>query len=316
MALDRLLNHHSQSRLDITLDLLLSDASLPKLARNYLISCKVENKSQKYLRLIRDVLSRFLSNRDPLSITRDDIRLYLLTLHESGFKPTSVHIHYRTIKTFYNWLIGEEIISKNPMQNMDPPKLPRPVILPFTLKDIGNLFTLCAGRSFLEIRNNAIFCLFLDTGIRLEEMSRLKLIDVDFDSESVNIMGKGSKGRKVRIGKSARRALLKYLLARGDDSWPELWLTEEHRPLTKNGVDILVKRYCRAAVVSGARPSAHTFRHTAAINYLRNGGDQFTLQIMLGHSSLEMTRRYVSSLGADDMFKIHQTASPLDKMLK
>ncbi len=157
-------------------------------------------------------------------------------------------------------------------------------------------------------------CRIADTGVRLEEMSRIKLDDVNFDNETIRIMGKGSKGRVVRIGKTTQKALLKYLLARGNNC-ASLWVSQQGNPMCREGIKIIVRRYCKVAVVSGARPSAHTFRHTCAINFLRNGGDIFSLQIMLGHSSLEMTRRYVSTLNAEDMIRQHIKASPVDNLL-
>lgn len=126
--------------------------------------------------------------------------------------------------------------------------------------------------------------------------------------------------RKLELGvnksitlKTARKALFKYLLSRRDQL-PCLWVTEERRVMTKEGIKTAVERLCKRAVITDARPGAHTFRHTAAINYLRNGGGEFTLQMMLGHSTLQMTRRYVSSLSAEDMFRVHEQASPVDNM--
>jgi len=76
----------------------------------------------------------------------------------------------------------------------------------------------------------------------------------------------------------------------------------------------MVRRLCKWAKITGVKIGPHTFRHTAAINYLRNGGSEFTLQIMLGHTSLEMTRRYVMALGIEDMARVHEKASPVDNM--
>ena len=71
---------------------------------------------------------------------------------------------------------------------------------------------------------------------------------------------------------------------------------------------------CHRAGITDARPGPHAFKHTAAISYLRNGGGEFTLQIMLGHSILQMTKHYVSSLGAEDMISAHKLASPVDNL--
>jgi len=199
------------------------------------------------------------------------------------------------------------------MQNIKPPKIPKKIIKPFSSQDINNLLLLCAGNKFLDLRNRAIVLLFLDTGLRLAELASIQLQDIDFDDETIRVLGKGSKERIVRMGKTTQKALLKYILSRRDD-YPCLWLTEERKPLTVEGIQTAIKRLCRRAEITDARPSPHTFRHTAAILYLRNKGDIFTLQNMLGHASLEMTRRYLSSLGADDMIKAHKIASPVDNL--
>jgi len=91
---------------------------------------------------------------------------------------------------------------------------------------------------------------------------------------------------------------------------------EIHEGDTLAGIQMAIKRLCARAGITGAKRGPHTFRHTAAINYLRNGGSEFTLQIMLGHSTLSMTRRYVSTLGEEDLIKAHQLASPVDNLFK
>ena len=187
------------------------------------------------------------------------------------------------------------------------------MVKPFTLHDIEALLRLCSGNRFLDIRNRAVLLLFLDTGLRLSELAGIQLKDLDFDRETVRIMGKGAKERLVRVGKTTQKALLRYLLMR-TDMHPCLWVTEERRPMMCRGIQIMVRKLCARANIIDAKPGPHTFRHTAAINYLRNGGDEFTLQIMLGHSTLQMTRRYVSSLGTEDMIRVHKKASPVDNM--
>lgn len=175
------------------------------------------------------------------------------------------------------------------------------------------MLLLCSGKRFLDVRNKTIILLFLDTGLRLSELASVQLLDINFDSETIKVMGKGAKERVVRIGRQVQEALLQYLLLRSDNH-PCLWITEERRPLNKTGLQTVVKRLCHRAGVTDAKPGPHTFRHTAAIHFLRNGGGEFTLQIMLGNSTLQMIRRYVSSLGAEDMIKAHQKASPVDNM--
>ena len=111
----------------------------------------------------------------------------------------------------------------------------------------------------------------------------------------LKVMGKGNKERLIPVGKHVQRLLWRYInqyrpkSASGNADL--LFLTREGRPLTKDRVEKLMARYGRRAAIGGVRCSPHTLRHTAAVTFLRNGGDVFSLQRMLGHASLEMTRR-------------------------
>lgn len=311
MTVENLLTEKNRSQLNTILGTLLSGKSLSPVARNYLISCKAEGKSGRTVELYSWVLSEFNKNFNPEKATAGDIRLFLLARQESGKKPSTVHIFYRSLKTFYNFLVRERILKESPMLNIRSPKLDKVLIHPFNSQDIDNLMLLCSGNTFLDLRSRAMFLIFLDTGIRLEEMSRIKLSDLNLNNGIIRIMGKGSKERVVRIGLKAQKALLKYLLARKDE-YPNLWLTEERRPMNLTGVKTAVRRYCARAVVSGARPSPHTFRHTFAIRAFEAGAREFEIQSLLGHSTLEMTRRYMSSLNSEKSINAHVKFSPVD----
>jgi len=107
--------------------------------------------------------------------------------------------------------------------------------------------------------------------------------------------------------------LLQYVLAR-DDMHDSLWVTRTRTPMTMFAIQSVVGRLCRRAGVVGTKRGPHTFRHTAAMNFLLNSEDPFALQTMLGHSTLEMTRRYTRSLQEKHMLKVHDKASPVDNM--
>ncbi|HUT02862.1 MAG TPA: site-specific integrase, partial [bacterium] len=99
------------------------------------------------------------------------------------------------------------------------------------------------------------------------------------------------------------------------NGYDSLWLSEERRPMTLDGLKLTICKLCRRAGLKGPRRSAHTFRHTFATNWLRNGGGEFVLQQLLGHSTLTMTRRYVQSLNAEDAAAAHVKYSPVDNLL-
>lgn len=318
MVLDHLLNSTIHIGGLSGLDLLPAQNVLVKLLKSYLIAGTIEGKSPKTLKGYCQTISCFVKSdvaqvSDVHYITAQHIRLFLLSIQQKGVTAFTVSAYYRSLHTFFNWLVAEGFIDQNPMHNIKPPKVPKMVIKPFSAQDIEHLLLLCSGNTFLDTRNRAIILLFLDTGLRLDELSCIGLNSINFDQETIKVMGKGAKERIVRMGKTTQKALLKYLLMR-EDNYPCLWLTEERKPLKRAGVQIAIKRLCHRAEITDAKPGPHSFRHTAAIACLRNGMDIFTLQEMLGHETLEMTRRYTRSLGADDVIRAHRTASPVDKM--
>ena len=159
--------------------------------------------------------------------------------------------------------------------------------------------------------------MFLDTGVRLSELTGLCVSDLLLEEGIARVMGKGQKQRIVPLGKQLIGYLWRYLsFHRPEPLMPKddrVFLTERGQPLKKDRVEHIVKHYGLKAGIKGVRLSPHTFRHTAAVTFLRNGGDVFTLQRMLGHSSLEMTRHYCQVADVD-VKRAHITASPVDNL--
>jgi len=240
------------------------------------------------------------------------IRLFLLKLRETN-SPISVGDYYKAIQRFFNWLKDEQLIVKTPMQNIKPPKKEQRIVKPFSQQDIDNLLLLCSGNHFVNIRNRAIILVFLDTGLRLAELAGIQLNDVDFDRETIKVMGKGAKERVVRAGKTAQKALLKYLLSRHDNH-PCLWVTEEGRPLSKTGVQTTIKRLCYRAEIKDAKWGPHSFRHTFGTQALLNGADIREVQSLLGHSTLKTTLTYVATVNSEQAIKTHRQWSPVDNL--
>lgn len=292
---------------------------LSNAIETYLLSGKVDEKSHETLDTYNIRLSVFvgftmgtgISSLDDLN--SNHIRLFLASLRDRSLKTSTVNAYYRCLHTFFNWCVNEGLSKNFPMNNLRPPKVAKTLIKPFTIEDLQRILMLCSGNSFINIRTRAMVLVLLDTAIRLKELANIQLKDIDFNHETVRIIGKGNKERVVRIGKATQKALLKYLFARGKCDLPGLWLTEEKTQLHHRGVEIALKRLCREAGTS-ARPSPHTFRHTAAINSLRNGANSFEVQVMLGHSTLDTTKRYVASLTSEQVVESHKRFSPVDNL--
>jgi len=275
----------------------------------YLLALKAERRAPNTVQWYKQNLEPFLFllTSEEKAISPRMIREYLIRLGDSGVSPSTVHGAYRSIRAFFNFLEREEILRENPVAKVRPPKMPRTLVKPLSEKEM---------RTFLEaataIRDQAIVILMLDTGLRASEVTSLQLDDVDFQAGRAKIKGKGAKERFVPLGFKTRRALLKYINRYRLENilHGEVFLTKQGNPMRRNCLTLLFRRLSKRA---GLSCSPHKLRHTFAVFYLRNGGDIFTLQSILGHSSLEMVRRY-AYLADGDVQRAHERASPMDRL--
>ena len=295
----------------------LNDGTLEGQLKLFLVTCTVNNLSPRSVEDYSQKVGVFVTFCRTQEIYKlrqvnpSAIRLFLLGIQQRC-KPVSVHGYYGCVCRFFNWLVEEGTLKESPMVRMHPPKVPKQLIQPFKPEHIDRLLTLC-DNSFLGCRNRAIILTFLDTGLRLSELANIQLADIDFDRETIKVMGKGAKERLVRIGKRTQKALLRYILQR-NDTLPCLWLTEERSPLQARGVQQMVERLGKRAGLTNVRCSAHTFRHSFGTASLEHGADIREVQSLLGHSTLSMTLRYVSTVNSEQAVKSHRRFSPVDNM--
>jgi integrase/recombinase XerD len=166
-------------------------------------------------------------------------------------------------------------------------------------------------------RDRAIILMLLDTGLRASELCSLHVEDVDLKSGKVSVRhgvgggAKGGKGRTVFLGKTARKALWRYLVDREDGDFPAapLFTNKSERSLNKDALRQVINALGGKAGIKHCYP--HRFRHTFAITNLRSGGDLFTLKSLLGHSSLDMVQHY-ARVAEVDVEQAHRKASPAD----
>ncbi len=226
----------------------------------------------------------------------------------------TIHGHVRTLRAFYNWLVREGLTQNNPAKDLKPPKVTRKVVSTLSDKEIGNILNVFSTSSS-DARNQTLFMLLLDTGLRIGELVNLKVDDVHMDEGYLKVMGKGKKERIVPIGNNAQRALQRYLFRfRPKPINPvidNVFLSTSNKPLTDNSMKLMFTRLAKRSGVY--RLHAHLCRHTFATRFLINGGDVFTLQQILGHSTLEMVRNYVN-LASNHVAIQHQRFSPLDRL--
>ncbi len=263
-----------------------------------------------------------------VELTGDVIRKYLMQLRtqEQCFQdhpyhpeeqrtvaPRTIQAYYSSLSAFCNWAVREELLAVSPVKNVPRPKVPRYMPDPFNEEEIRALLKACKTLTDKSgTRMVAMLLCLLDTGVRVGELLSLKLADVELDLGRARVMGKGSKERYVFFGKATKRALWRYIsLARSEPRLKveNLFLSFDGRPLQYRRFADRLRELGKRAGVENVHP--HRFRRTAAVQFLRNGGDLLSLQKLLGHESLEMVRRYVE-LAVDDVADAHRKASPVD----
>jgi len=306
---------------------------LKTLIEGFKLSCQTEGKSPKTVEWYTSFLERFRrfleSNGFPTpidSITKSHIRAFIRYLQEEARTPRSekplsqltVQGYVRTLKAFFSWATREEYLETNPMPNIPVPKAVTKIINTLSQEQIATLFNVCRNRDSLGCRNLTVILLLLDSGMRVSELVNIDVDDVNLTEGHLKIRrAKGNKERLVPIGSLVQKMLWKYLHCYRPrpltDKVTRLFLSDSGLSLTKSGIQQMLRRLGKQASISGVRCSPHTFRHTFAKNYLLNGGDIFSLQKILGHSSLASVRSYLN-LFATDIKKQHQRFSPVDNL--
>ena len=252
-------------------------------------------------------LSAFLRDKHIDTITPDDMRSFYVELHKT-VSSSSVQAYWKTMRSFFRWA-ETEFQCKRPDADIPAPRFQHSVVVPFTHDEVAKML-----RAAKTKRDKTILLLLLDTGLRVSEACRLNVADVDLETGTVQVRpwqsSAKSRPRVVYIGKAARKAIWYYLSSRPDvDANAPLISTNVGHPLDSYQVAKILTRIATRAGVSKTHP--HRFRHTFAIEFLRNGGNIFELQRLLGHASLQMVRMYLD-LSDSDTAEAHKRASPAD----
>jgi len=316
-----------------------TESDIEQLIKGFRIFCLAERKAPKTIAWYISKLNYFkvyLQERgqgaDITSITVHDLRTFIVHLQtdvtvgannpyrpvtDQPLSPCTVAGYARVLKLFFNWLEREGYTDENPAHHLRAPKESQEVVQTFSDDQIQRLLAAIDSRSMSGFRDLCMLLLLLDTGIRLSELVTLQLPNVDLEGGEIKVRGKGDKERIVPIGANVQKALWKYVRRfRPQPAHPNiqnLFLSASGYGLSGSRVYHIIKRYGDRAELQGVRCSPHTFRHTFAKNFLLNGGDLFTLQKILGHSSLDVVRLYVN-LATEDVKIQHRKYSPVDLM--
>ena len=170
--------------------------------------------------------------------------------------------------------------------------------------------------TYLGIRNHTIVRLFLDTGMRLSELSQLQLTNVNLEEGFVLVHGKGAKDRYVPIGRYTIKCLWKYIKKRAVidvNTNSYLFLTQRSTALSARGIQLVFRSLKKKKMVDCQNLSPHLLRHSFALAYIENGGDPFSLQRILGHTNQQTTSKYVN-MARTNVKAQHIKYSPGEKL--
>lgn len=270
----------------------------------------VSEKTLVFYDITAGQFARWLVQRGKLSPTEieaRDVRLYLTEFIEVGAKASYVNGHARAIRTFLKFLHEEKYIDE-PVKFQMPPAGVKEHLPYLSADEVKKVLKACECP-----RDKALIMLMVDSGLRRSEVLTLDWEDMDIQTGVVHIQhGKGGKSRSVVVGAKTRRALLAYRRTLERTENAPLIQTVSGDRFTPNGLRSLLLRIGKRA---GVHLSPHALRRTFATLALRAGMSPLHLQGLLGHTTLEMTRRYTQMVD-DDLVDAHREHGPIDNFIK
>ena len=241
------------------------------------------------------------------------IMAWLLHMTRKGLSRKSRARNLITLRGFYRYLAGENLVKANVLKDIVIPKTGQSLPKIMSVSDVDTLINAGDLTKKNGIRNLAMIEIMYGAGLRVSELIGLNLRDVDLDAGLVRVMGKGSKERIVPIGNQASRATREWLgsarpaMLKGIIS-DYLFVARAGRPLTRQAFWKIIKQYSKLAGLS-SRITPHTLRHSFATHLLEGGADLRSVQMMLGHSDISTTQIY-THISKDYLVKMHQSFHP------
>jgi integrase/recombinase XerD len=286
--------------------------SLEQALADFMASRRLANLSPRTVTWYEEQFHRVWNGAHslPLSdVTLPLIRERLAVLSQQ-VKPTTVNCFIRALRALFNWLQEEEYTLAFDPRKLKSLKTEKHLPPVFTSDQLTALLSQPNG-TWTGKRDHCLMALLLDTGIRVSEATGLKEDDVDTAAGVIVVLGKGRKQRTLALSLPMRRILRRWLATKRRVPSPWLFPTQTGEGLSRRTVEARLKRYGRQASIEGVRVSPHTFRSTFATHFCRQGGSIVHLQTILGHTTLEMSRRYAVAVD-EDAFESSRMLSPLN----
>ena len=244
---------------------------------------------------------------------RTHIISYLLDLKNKGRATSTISRNLASIRSFYQFLMMDRVIEKDPSQNLESPKIDKRLPKVLSVDQVETLLQLPDTTTPSGLRDKAMLELLYATGIRVSELVSLNLEDVNLHMGLVKCFGKGSKERIVPLGSIAIKSITHYVesgrtkLGKKNNDL-SLFLNHHGKRLTRQGFWKIIKKYAKYGKID-VEITPHTLRHSFATHLLENGADLRSVQEMLGHSDISTTQIY-THLTKSKLKEIYSKAHP------
>jgi len=262
-------------------------------------------------------LSLFLSNefKGWQLVKEHDMRTFINSERRRGLSPRSIQRLLSSCRTFFEYLLNEGQIKISPAQNISSPKLAQ--LLPKAMDaDLVQRLLDFKPKGITEIRDKALAELLYSSGLRLSEICRLNLSDLDLKERTCIVTGKGNKTRIVPVGRKAIQAIRDWLIHRSDliitkkTNTEAVFLNIKGKRISPRSIQLRLEKLCELRGIPGINP--HMLRHSFASHVLESSGDLRAVQEMLGHSDIGTTQIY-TKLDFQHLAKVYDKAHPRAK---
>ncbi|MFN3188784.1 MAG: tyrosine-type recombinase/integrase [Candidatus Paceibacteria bacterium] len=261
--------------------------------------CYLKNLRQATIDYYRNefMATKRILNKELVDLEVVDIE-HLIMISKERIKVTTINTRLRALRAFYNFIYRKRLIATNPMEEIKLLKDRHKMIDALENVEIEKLLKVMRDeKTFVGFRDEVIFLVFLDTGIRLSELVGIEIGDIRGDELLVR-KTKNNFERTVYLSEFTQQQLKRYLVIRGQLETEALFINRDNGPLKSHSIQGRFTRYGQLAGIE-KRVSPHTFRHTMAKRMVMEGIDAFSLMHLLGHTDITVTKRYVNLWGKD-----------------
>lgn len=271
-----------------------------------------ENTISSYSRDLMQ-FSEFCSERSVTEIediTQKHIRAFLVKLNSQNNSTGTISRKLTSLRNIFNFSLRSDYIEKNPLKDISNPKITRNIPETLPLDSYLKIINLIDGESEdIKFQTKSIFELLYGCAIRVSELCNLNIGDVNYESRTLKVLGKGSKERLVPLGEKSIEALKEYMLTIADRSFKNpLFLSSRGERIYPRLVQRLVKKYIQK-VSDVSKKSPHILRHSAATHMLDRGADLLGVKEILGHENLKTTQIY-THVSVERLKKTHKSSHP------